>query len=227
MRIPAMSVPCPVSAAREGDPRRPGVPVRIATSGGTMGGMAQLHRLLPVETPDTHEVPGADRQWVTIVWDDPVNLMSYVTWVFQKLFGYSREKAEKLMLDVHHKGRAVVSSGARERMDHDASRCTRTACGRPVDRSVECVWRRGGGERGWGVEEGKVTLCSVARARPFVRDLRPGRGPGAPQGRQRGRRSPHRRLRPLPTPSSAGSSPRPTRTAGRTPPSSAVTPRAT
>ena len=52
----------------------------------------------------------AQTPWVTIVWDDPVNLMTYVTWVFQKLFGYSREKAEKLMLDVHHKGRAVVSS---------------------------------------------------------------------------------------------------------------------
>ena len=57
-----------------------------------------------------------------MVWNDPVNLMSYVTWVFQKLFGYSRDKAERLMLDVHHKGRAIVSSGARERMEHDASR---------------------------------------------------------------------------------------------------------
>jgi ATP-dependent Clp protease adaptor protein ClpS len=48
--------------------------------------------------------------------------MSYVTWVFQKLFGYNKEKAEKLMLDVHRKGKATVSSGARERMEHDASR---------------------------------------------------------------------------------------------------------
>jgi ATP-dependent Clp protease adaptor protein ClpS len=62
-----------------------------------------------------------DKPWVTVVWNDPVNLMPYVTWVFQKLFGYSHEKAEKLMLDVHHKGKAVVSSGARERMEYDAS----------------------------------------------------------------------------------------------------------
>jgi len=66
----------------------------------------------PVETPDIDEVPATDRPWLTIVHNDPVNLMNYVTWVFQKLFGYSREKAEKLMLDVHHKGRAIVSSGA-------------------------------------------------------------------------------------------------------------------
>lgn len=76
---------------------------------------------VPTETPDVDEVPGADRPWVTIVWNDPVNLMQYVTWVFQKLFGYSREKAEKLMLDVHHKGKAIVSSGAREKMELDAS----------------------------------------------------------------------------------------------------------
>ncbi|GAA2885694.1 hypothetical protein GCM10010517_49370 [Streptosporangium fragile] len=56
---------------------------------------------------------------MTIVWNDPVNLMSYVTYVFQTVFGYSREKAEKLMLDVHHKGKAVVSSGTREEMERD------------------------------------------------------------------------------------------------------------
>jgi ATP-dependent Clp protease adaptor protein ClpS len=78
-------------------------------------------QVIPVEVPDTEEAPALDRPWVTIVWNDPVNLMSYVTWVFQKLFGYSRERAEELMLDVHHKGKAVVSSGARERMEHDAS----------------------------------------------------------------------------------------------------------
>jgi ATP-dependent Clp protease adaptor protein ClpS len=56
---------------------------------------------------------------VTIVWNDPVNLMSYVTYVFQTVFGYTREKAEKLMMDVHHKGKAVVSSGTREEMERD------------------------------------------------------------------------------------------------------------
>jgi ATP-dependent Clp protease adaptor protein ClpS len=60
--------------------------------------------------------------WVTLVWNDPINLMSYVTHVFQKLFGYDREKATKLMLDVHERGRAVVSSGSREQMEHDVAR---------------------------------------------------------------------------------------------------------
>jgi ATP-dependent Clp protease adaptor protein ClpS len=61
-----------------------------------------------------------DTPWVTIVWNDPINLMSYVTYVFQKVFGYPKRKAEKLMLDVHHKGRAVVSSGTREAMERNA-----------------------------------------------------------------------------------------------------------
>ena len=63
-----------------------------------------------------------DTPWVTIVWNDPINLMSYVTYVFQKLFGYPREKATALMLDVHHKGRACVSSGTREQMEADVGR---------------------------------------------------------------------------------------------------------
>ncbi len=63
-----------------------------------------------------------DLPWLVIVWNDPVNLMSYVTYVFQKLFGFSKEKAHKLMLDVHYKGRAVVTSGPRERAEADVSR---------------------------------------------------------------------------------------------------------
>jgi ATP-dependent Clp protease adaptor protein ClpS len=59
------------------------------------------------------------KPWVAIVWNDPVNLMSYVTYVFQQVFGYSRRKSEKLMLDVHHKGKAVVAAGAREEMERD------------------------------------------------------------------------------------------------------------
>jgi ATP-dependent Clp protease adaptor protein ClpS len=74
------------------------------------------------EVSDVDVAGLADKPWVTVVWNDPVNLMPYVTWVFQKLFGYSHEKAEKLMLDVHHKGKAIVSTGARERMEYDASR---------------------------------------------------------------------------------------------------------
>ena len=73
-----------------------------------------------VERPETDKKTVPDLPWVTIVWNDPVNLMSYVTYVFQTVFGYAKPKAEKLMLDVHHKGRAVVSSGAREAMERDA-----------------------------------------------------------------------------------------------------------
>ena len=76
----------------------------------------------PVETPETVDRPDPDRPWVTLVWNDPINLMSYVTYVFQKLFGYDRTKATKLMLDVHHRGRATVSSGSREQMEHDVAR---------------------------------------------------------------------------------------------------------
>jgi len=63
-----------------------------------------------------------DKPWITIVWDDPVNLMSYVTFVFMKLFGYSKEKAHELMMKVHNEGRAVVSSGTREEMERDVQR---------------------------------------------------------------------------------------------------------
>lgn len=59
----------------------------------------------------------AEVPWLTIVWNDPVNLMTYVTYVFRTYFGYSKAKATKLMLDVHHKGRAVVASGPREQME--------------------------------------------------------------------------------------------------------------
>lgn len=72
---------------------------------------------IAVERPSTDVRP--DLPWITIVWNDPVNLMSYVTFVFQTVFGYSREKAEKLMLDVHKKGKAVVSAGTREEMERD------------------------------------------------------------------------------------------------------------
>jgi ATP-dependent Clp protease adaptor protein ClpS len=71
-------------------------------------------------TSDTRVEP--DRPWVVIVWNDPINLMSYVVLVLQKLFGYSRQKATSLMLDVHHKGRAVVSNGTREKAELDVFR---------------------------------------------------------------------------------------------------------
>lgn len=71
---------------------------------------------------DSDAVASHDRPWIVLVWNDPINLMSYVTFVFQKVFGYSLEKATELMLDVHHKGRAVVSSGAREKAEIDVFR---------------------------------------------------------------------------------------------------------
>jgi ATP-dependent Clp protease adaptor protein ClpS len=78
----------------------------------------------PVETDepvvDTHDEP--DLPWVVIVWNDPINLMVYVTFVLQKLFGYPLEVAEKLMLQVHYEGRAVVSSGTREKAELDVFR---------------------------------------------------------------------------------------------------------
>jgi len=86
----------------------------LAASGATAP-----ERLAEVESEERAEEA---HPWVTVVWNDPINLMSYVTYVFQKLFGYSREKATTLMLDVHHKGRAAVSEGSREQMEHDVSR---------------------------------------------------------------------------------------------------------
>jgi ATP-dependent Clp protease adaptor protein ClpS len=70
----------------------------------------------------TDELVDAQLPWVTVVWNDPVNLMSYVTYVFMKLLGHPREKAEKLMSDVHHLGRAAVSSGSREAMEADVAK---------------------------------------------------------------------------------------------------------
>jgi ATP-dependent Clp protease adaptor protein ClpS len=82
----------------------------------------------PVDQEQTQVDPASsilgveDHPWQTVVWNDPVNLMSYVTYVFQKLFGYSRDKATKLMLDVHHKGKAIVSSGSKEKVETDVAR---------------------------------------------------------------------------------------------------------
>jgi ATP-dependent Clp protease adaptor protein ClpS len=77
---------------------------------------------LQVEEPELDEATGTDRPWLVIVWNDPVNLMSYVVYVFQKLFGHSREKATRLMLQVHHDGKAIVSDGNREKAEADVSK---------------------------------------------------------------------------------------------------------
>jgi len=62
-----------------------------------------------------------ERPWVTVVWDDPINLMAYVTYVFMSYFHYSREESQALMLQVHNEGRAAVSNGTREEMEVDAA----------------------------------------------------------------------------------------------------------
>ena len=75
-----------------------------------------------IKETDTDERTSTDRPWKVIVWNDPINTMTYVTFVFQKLFGFSQEKAHALMLDVHFKGKAVVSHGAREKAELDVFR---------------------------------------------------------------------------------------------------------
>lgn len=72
---------------------------------------------LPLERTDLDAVSQTAGPWQAVVWNDPVNLMSYVTYVFRTYFGYSREQAEQLMLAVHHRGHAVVAEGAREQME--------------------------------------------------------------------------------------------------------------
>ena len=87
-----------------------------------MGAMAATVAPQREQVEEVHTSAAPDRPWLTIVWDDPINLMSYVTHVFMTVFGYPKPKAQSLMLDVHHKGKAVVSSGTRERMELDVSR---------------------------------------------------------------------------------------------------------
>ena len=79
----------------------------------------------PERTAEVEEVTDAqvtpDTPWITVVWNDPINLMAYVTHVFMTVFGYDKPKAEKLMLDVHRRGKAIVSHGTRERMELDVN----------------------------------------------------------------------------------------------------------
>jgi len=70
-----------------------------------------------LESTELHEQTVLDSPWVTLVWNDPVNLMSYVSYVFRSYFGFSREEADRRMLQVHNDGRAVVATGSREEME--------------------------------------------------------------------------------------------------------------
>lgn len=82
----------------------------------------------PLATPDLDEelhvetAQAANLPWLCIVWDDPVNLMSYVTYVFQTVLGYDKKRATELMMQVHTEGRAVVSSGERDKVEGDVKK---------------------------------------------------------------------------------------------------------
>ena len=71
-----------------------------------------------IQWTETDTKEALDLPWNVIVYNDPINLMSYVTMVFQRVFGYPREKARRLMLEVHHDGRSLVWSGATEQAEH-------------------------------------------------------------------------------------------------------------
>lgn len=72
---------------------------------------------MELDEPESDELTELDPPWSTVVWNDPVNLMSYVAFVFRTYFGYSQDKANTLMLRVHNQGKAIVSSGSREEME--------------------------------------------------------------------------------------------------------------
>lgn len=76
----------------------------------------------PIGVLERDEATGLDAPWVVIVWNDPINLMEYVTYVFQKVFGYSKAKATQLMMEVHTQGKSVVATGTRESAERDVFR---------------------------------------------------------------------------------------------------------
>jgi ATP-dependent Clp protease adaptor protein ClpS len=115
MRPPVASHPAPHAPGAAGIPA-----ARAAVA--VMPPQTMPPDIDPAGATDIDESQETDKPWLVIVWNDPINLMSFVTYVLQKLFGYSKEKATSLMLDVHHKGRAVVSSGTRERAELDVYR---------------------------------------------------------------------------------------------------------
>ncbi|MFI1917526.1 ATP-dependent Clp protease adapter ClpS [Nocardia sp. NPDC020380] len=96
--------------------------VRVVGGPAVVNGTLSASQATPEAIEYTEILEAEDRPWVTVVWDDPVNLMHYVTYIFQKLFGYSKAKATELMLKVHNEGKAVVSSGSRDKMEHDVQR---------------------------------------------------------------------------------------------------------
>lgn len=88
-----------------------------------------------IDLPQTGEKVDLDRGWNVVVWNDPVNLMSYVVLVFRKVFGYSEEKATRLMLEVHHEGRSVVNTAPREKAEIDCYTLHRHALWATIERA--------------------------------------------------------------------------------------------
>lgn len=99
--------------------------------------MIRAETLVPerVIVPDDISDIEPDLPWNCVVWNDPINLMVYVTYVFQKVFGYSKLKATMLMLQVHFEGRAIVSSGPIERAEIDAAAMHRHGLWATVEKS--------------------------------------------------------------------------------------------
>jgi len=93
----------------------PGRPPAVSVTTHNVGVTAPVE----LERPESAPATVVDKPWITVVWNDPVNLMSYVAYVFQQYFGYAKPRAQKLMMDVHTVGRAVVSAGGREEMERD------------------------------------------------------------------------------------------------------------
>ena len=125
----ALAEPLPVSPRVPTGVRRRVAPCPAAGHVGTPpsgweDGAMSTTETAPLEVldPSLEEETDVDRPWQVVVWDDPVNTMSYVVWVFRKLFGFSKEKANSLMLQVHHEGRAIVSSGPKEKAELDVFR---------------------------------------------------------------------------------------------------------
>lgn len=77
----------------------------------------ELDEQIQVEVAASENLP-----WLCIVWDDPVNLMSYVSYVFQTVLGYDRKRANELMMQVHTEGKAVVSSGEKDKVEGDVKK---------------------------------------------------------------------------------------------------------
>jgi ATP-dependent Clp protease adaptor protein ClpS len=95
---------------------RPGLGEHPSTAGQT------IEAPIEIDHPASGEDPSYDAPWIVIVWNDPINLMSYVTFVLRKLFGYAEPEATRLMLQVHNEGKAVVSTGTQEKAELDVTR---------------------------------------------------------------------------------------------------------